>query len=166
MRKKNVKKSKKVLFIIVLIVVICLLGIGYYFYDYYERLDGRECMDCPYIYDLTVADVDILNKDIEGYNATVEIGNHHDSLKINGKVYLGYDCEINYCFQGSGCYWNYTSNGIITYDFNNDTSHVRTFSVKPYYEPTSIYMYLNSVKCNFTIEEANGDFKIYGERVR
>lgn len=172
MKKKNAKKNKKVnigLIIVISIIIVILLAVGIYFYDYYKRLDGRECMTCPYVYDLTVNDVEILDKSVRGYNATVEVGTSADALKIDGKVYLKYKCDINYCFSSSFsylCSWNYTSNGTIIYEFDEGTSESKTFSVKPYNEPTSIYMYMNSIKCNFTIDDVSGKFKIYGEKVR
>ena len=177
MNKKNNKSKKKEkkkinigLIIIICIITIVLLSAGIFFFIRYKMLDGRACMTCPYVYDLKVEDIEILDKNIRGTKVELELGTGIESIKIDGKVTLRYECNVNYCFMssyiGRNCSWNYPSKGTVTYEFDESSIESKSFSVEPVNSPTSIYMYQNTVKCDFIIDGVNGKLMIYGEKVR
>lgn len=169
-QKKQNNKKRTILIILLGVLLIIAILVGVALFIRYKKLDGRECMTCPYVYDLTTKDIEILDKKLNGYNAEVELGTGISDVKIDGTVYLEYDCNTNYCFSssylGTNCSWNYPSSGTIKYTFNEDYEVSEDFSVKPYNTPTSIYMYRNHTECEFNISEVSGKLKIYGERVR
>ncbi len=168
--------KKKTIYIIIGVLIVVGIIAAVFIINYYKKLDGRACMDCPYVYDLTVDDIIINNKIItsngtrNGYKAIVDIGTVNDSIKIDGKVTLEYTCNVNYCFSSSmiqtQCTWNYPANGFVTIEFNNSTSENKTFDIKPANSPSSIYMYQNSINCSITVSSVSGKLKIYGERIR
>lgn len=176
MKEKNKKKKKIIIFIIIGILVVIGIVVAIIVIDYYKRLDGRECMTCPYVYDLEPADVEILKKSLtsnggkRGYTANLTVGTVHEKLKVNGTVTVSYTCKINYCFQSSyimrQCSWNYDARGSKTFEFKNESIDSQTFTIQPATTPTSIYMYQNSIDCSFSISNTTGTFEIYGEKIR
>ena len=168
-------KKKEIIIIVASIVLVIAIIAGILIYSYYKKLDGRECLDCPYVYDLTPADVVISNKTIapqggrSGYKATVTIGTVHDKLKVDGTVTLQYSCTVNYCFSasyvGTTCSWNYPANGTKVFNFDDESSVTETFTIQVVNAPTSIYMYQNKIDCNLDINKTTGSFKIYGEKL-
>ena len=166
---------KKKKFIIVITILIIIGIVGYFIYDYYKRLDGRECLTCPYVYDLTPNDVTILSKNLtsngngKGYTATVTIGTVHEDLIVDGTVELIYKCSINYCFVSSyiyQCQWNFEANGYKEFEFDNKSTSTKSFTINTATNHSDLYMHQNSITCDFSIGDTRGDFEIYGEKIR
>ncbi len=163
--------NKKVIVISLLIIIIISVIITAIII-YNKKLDGRECLDCPYVYNLKPADLEILDKNLnslgyrDGYKASVSIGTVHEALEVDGTAMLQYDCTINYCFASTyvnQCIWNYDAKGTVTYEFKNEFVINKSFTIQTNNPPSSIYMRQNKITCNFNIKETTGKFKIYGK---
>lgn len=169
--KKKYSASK-----IILVIVLIVGGIiAYNIYDYYKRLDGRECLDCPYVYDLKPADVVIHKKELRsnganrGYTATVIVGTVHEELKVDGTITVRYTCKIDYCFHSSlsytPCGMYLDANGSHKFTLNNDSIVTDSFTINSNISPMELYRRQNGITCSFEISNTTGSFKIYGERI-
>lgn len=171
---KKIKRKKKI-FIIVAIIIVAIFGIIGIIY--YIKLDGRECLDCPYVSPLTTDDVLFTQKELislgsnNGYKATIKLATANSSLIINGTIKLKYECVIEYCFRTTYpvyrnyCDWHYNVSGYKDFVFQENNEKIESFNIN-LDSSQGMYMVQNGISCDYYLTSASGNFKIYGDRMR
>ena len=159
----------------VIIIFILILTVSILLYIY--ELDGRKCLDCPYVEKLYTDNLIISNDNGNHlqttncfnngntfcYRAVVIVETPSSDLKATGEITIKYDCDYqvyNWGFGGKN-YIDKKLTGRYTFEVEEESSKRVDFDI--------IRMDgsgINYIKCDFDIEKANGNLLIYGERVR
>lgn len=169
MKKVEIKNVIIGIIIIVLIIIICYLL-------YIYKLDGRKCINCPYVEKLYTDNIIISsgngdylrtapcfkNENAECYRAVLNIKTLSSDLKATGEITIKYDCDYQIWEWGNQLYYiDKKLTGKYIFDVEEMTSERVDFDV--------IRMdgsRINYIKCDFDIEDVKGNLYIYGERVQ
>jgi hypothetical protein len=167
-------KNKLLVFIIILIVVVITVILGIKIYNY--KLDGRECLKCPYVDVLTKEVLSIYNVSYDApmtyssvWNTNFYITTGHNSLVVDGSVKLKYNCELRnnmvtkysyiygcspssrYCYNMKGTFYQNDYSGF-NYTYVENLSGYRTVTMNE--------MYSQKVKINLFDVRDYGNEKI------